>query len=236
MKKIIVQSVFLCLGLTFSSCEQAKENQTKEQEQIELQNKNKIVRKSNYPVTNLILQRWSARAMSGEKIAENQLMSLFEAARWAPSSYNNQPWRFIYVTKDDTNWQKMFDILVPFNQSWAKNSSALILVLSYNKYDHNNEPASSHSFDTGAAVENLALQGVSLGLVVHTMEGFDHKKARTEFNIPEDYSIEAMIAIGKPASKEVLPQELQEKEIPSNRKTVDELISRGVFGNWAAKK
>jgi nitroreductase len=221
----------LFLVLSFSSCEQEKKDPNHRD-----QENNNTMRTTNYPINDLILHRWSARAMSGEPISHEHLMSLFEAARWAPSSYNNQPWRFIYVTKEDENWQKMFSLLVPFNQSWAKNASALILVISSKNYSHNNQPAATHSFDTGAAVQNLALQGNVMGLVVHTMEGFDFEQARKEFGIPEEYSIEAMVAVGKPASKNVLPQELQEKETPSQRKEIREFISQGVFGNWNGSK
>lgn len=123
----------------------------------------------------------------------------------------------------------MFSLLVPFNQSWAQYASALILVLSARNYEHNNEFSKTHSFDTGAAVQNLSLQGSSMGLVVHVMEGFDYEKARTEFNIPEDYDIEAMIVIDKPGNKVILSPELQEKEILSNRKKLNEFVYHQEF-------
>ncbi len=202
------------LSITFSSCDQMTYSDKK----------GEIMRNSSCPINPLILNRWSARAMSGQTVSENELKSLFEAARWAPSSYNNQPWRFLYVTKEDSNWQKMFNLLVPFNQSWTQNAAVLILVLSARNYEHNKEFSKTHSFDAGAATQNLALQGSSIGLVVHVMEGFDYDKARSEFNIPQEYDIEAMIVVGKPGSKEVLPSELQEKETPSDRRAIDDFV------------
>lgn len=186
-------------------------------------------RKADYPVEKIIINRWSGRAMSGEAISHDELMSLLEAARWAPSSYNNQPWRFVYVAKKDAQWDNFFNLLVPANQSWAKNASVLILALSYKKFEHNGEPSSSHSLDTGAALQNLALQGSSMGLVVHTMEGFDYEKARKLLNIGPDYNIEVMVAIGKPASIDVLPKEIQEQEKLSVRKNIGEFAFHGEF-------
>src|SRR3990167_10782379 len=116
-------------------------------------------RSSQYPIANFILNRHSPRAMSGEPITLEELMPLFEAARWAPSSYNNQPWRFVYALKNSLAWDKFFNLLVKFNQSWCQNASVLIIIASKNNFDFNNKRAHTHSFDTGAAWENLALQG-----------------------------------------------------------------------------
>lgn len=236
---ILINYSLLLLGLSFSSCEQLKEiqeNETKAHLPSNNHERPINLKNATHKINELILQRWSPRAMSGEQVTHDQLMALFEAARWAPSSYNNQPWRFIYVTKNDPSWNKMFNLLVPFNQSWAQNAAALILVISHNYYEHNNKPSQTHSFDTGAAVQNISLQGYSMGLVTHAMEGFDYTKARTEFNIPEDYTIEAMLAIGLPSSKETLPKDLQEKEYPSNRKEITQFISQGTFGEWPTIK
>jgi len=192
-------------------------------------------RKSGYPVMELILQRWSSRAMSGELLTNSELMTIFEAARWAPSSYNNQPWRFIYAIKNSPEWNSIFNLLVPFNKLWAKNAAALVVIISANKFTHNNEPSPTHSFDTGAAWANMALQGTSMGLVMHAIEGFDYQKAREELKIPDGFTIEAMLAIGKPARKEVLPLELQEKEVRSGRRPITELIAEGSFEDKLAQ-
>lgn len=186
-------------------------------------------RKSDYPIDPIILNRWSPRAMAAELIDDSQLMSLFEAARWAPSSYNAQLWRFIYGKRGTPHWQKLFNLLVPFNQSWTQNSSFLILIISRDRFTYNNKPSRTHSFDAGAAWENFALQGSINGLVVHAMEGFDYEKAKVDCNIPDGYTIEAMVAVGKQGNPKDLPQELQEREEPSTRKPISELIFEGTF-------
>lgn len=182
-----------------------------------------------YEVLDLIINRWSPRAMSGESISNEQLMALFEAAKWAPSSYNNQPWRFIYATRDSKSWQKFLDLLVPFNKEWAQNAAVLIVAISHKNFEYNNKPSRTHSLDTGAATENLMLQAVSMNLVAHGMEGFDYDRAKKELNIPDDYQVEAMYAIGKHAPKEVLSAELQQREIPSDRKKVAQIAFEGEF-------
>lgn len=186
-------------------------------------------RKAQYKVANFIIDRWSPRAMSGQPISDDELMSLFEAARWAQSSFNNQPWRFIYAKRDTSSWDRFYNLLVPANQVWAKNAAVLIVVISHKVFEYNNKPSRTHSFDTGAACENLALQGYCNGLVVHGMEGFDYDRAKQELQIPDEYAVEAMFAVGRPGSIEVLPPELAQKEKPSDRKPVSELMYEGKF-------
>lgn len=186
-------------------------------------------RKSEYPIDSNILNRWSPRAMSSELIDDIDMMKLFEAARWAPSSYNAQLWCFIYGKRGTQAWDKLFNLLVPFNQSWAHNASFLILVMSRNNFTFNDQPSRTHSFDTGAACQNMALQGFIDGLVVHGMEGFDYDKAKKVCNIPDGYTIEAMFAVGKPGDVKDLPKELQEREVPSDRKRIQEFIFEGTF-------
>ena len=177
----------------------------------------------------IIKSRWSARALSDELMTETELFSLFEAARLAPSSFNNQPWRFIYARRESKAFMQLFDLMVPFNQSWSKNASYLVLIVSRTLFSHNNKPCKTHSFDTGSAWENLALQGCFLNLVVHALEGFDYQKAREVFNIPILYDIQAMIVLGKPGKKETLPADLQKDEHQKERKELKELISEGCF-------
>lgn len=184
-------------------------------------------RKPEYKVHDLILGRWSPRAMTGEKISNEELMSLFEAAKWAPSSYNNQPWRFLYANRDSDNFKKFLSFMVPLNQAWAKNASVLVVVASRKNFESNNKPSRTHLFDTGAACENLALQGYSMGLVVHLAEGFDYEKAQRTLNIPEDFEVVVMIAIGRKASKEILPEEMRQREVPSGRKKISEIVFEG---------
>lgn len=187
------------------------------------------MRQPDHSIEPLILNRWSPRAMSGETIGDEELMPLFEAARWAPSSYNAQPWRFIFAKRETEHWKPLFELLVEFNQSWAKDAAALVLIISHKVFEHNGKPSDTHSFDTGAAWENLALEGSARGLVVHGMQGFDYEKAKTVCNIPDDFQVEAMVAIGKPGNKEVLAPELQIKETPSTRKPLSELIMEGKY-------
>jgi nitroreductase len=186
-------------------------------------------RKADHPIDDIFLNRWSPRAMTGEPISEEELMVLFEAARWAPSSYNNQPWRFLYARRDSVHWQTFFGLLVEFNQSWAKNASALVLFISATHFEFNGEPSVTHTFDTGAAWENLALQGSLRGLVVHGMQGFDFERARITLNIPAEFAVEAMAAVGRPADPETLPEKLREKETPSDRRKLDQTICEGPF-------
>lgn len=189
----------------------------------------KKVRSNDCSINPLILNRWSPRSMSGEEIPEKELMTLFEAARWAPSSYNNQPWRFLFAKRNSSSWPIFFDLMIDFNKGWAKNASAIILVLSGKNFEHNGKPSKTHSFDTGAAWMALALEGAVRGLVVHGMEGFDYEKARADLEIPDEYQVEALVAIGKRAPADRLTEELQKREVPSSRKTINEIASEGKF-------
>ncbi len=187
------------------------------------------VRTPAFEINSIILNRWSPRAMTGEELPNNELMSLFEAARWAPSSFNNQPWRFIYATRGTEHWDRLFNLMVDFNKGWAKDAAALVVVISSKNFEYNGKPSITHQFDAGAAWENLALEATSRGLVAHAMQGFDYEKARKELDVPETYDILAMIAIGKRASKERLPADLREREFPSNRKPLHEVVMEGRF-------
>jgi nitroreductase len=186
-------------------------------------------RTADHPIDKLFLDRWSPRAMTGEAVTQEDLMVLFEAARWAPSSYNNQPWRMLYARRGSEHWQIFFDLLGEFNQGWAKDAGALVVFISRTHFDFNGEPSVTHSFDTGAAWENLALQGWLRGLAVHGMQGFDYERARTELNIPEGFQVEAMAAIGKPADPATLSDDLQAKEAPSDRRKLEQTICEGPF-------
>lgn len=186
-------------------------------------------RKADYPINTILLNRWSPRAMTGESLTDEELMPLFEAARWAPSSYNNQHWRFIYAKRNTPAWENLFSLPVEFNQAWCKNAAVLVVIISKNTFDFNGKPARTHSFDAGAAWENLALEGTARGLVVHGMEGFDYDKAKRILNIPDGYTVEAMCAIGKRAPKETLSPDMQAREQPSDRKPLKDLVWEGEF-------
>jgi nitroreductase len=186
-------------------------------------------RKPEYDVDTVFVNRWSPRAMSGEGISEQELMALFEAARWAPSANNNQPWRFVYARKGTPHWQPFLNLLVELNRVWAVRAAALVVVISKKTFDHNGKFSRTHSYDTGAAWENLALQGSLKGLVVHGMQGFDYDRARELLNVPDGYQVEAMAAIGKPGMRETLPETYREREYPSDRKKMSEIVMEGSF-------
>ncbi len=187
------------------------------------------IRKADHSIDHLFIDRWSPRAMSGDSIPESDLRVLFEAARWAPSSYNNQPWRIMYAHRDSEHWELFFDLLVATNKVWARNAAALLLMVSKTTFDHNGKPSVTHSFDCGAAWASLAFQGSLKGYVVHGMQGFDYERARISLNIPDDYRVEAMAAVGIPGSKEALPEELQNRESPNDRKKLVETVCEGPF-------
>lgn len=186
-------------------------------------------RKPEQEINHLILKRWSSRAFSAEGLTTEELLSLFEAAKWAPSAFNSQPWRFIYVKRDTPAWTKLFSALVEFNQAWVSKAAVLVLLITRNNFEHNNTPNPLASFDAGAAWENLALEATSRGLVAHAMSGFDYDQARANLSIPVDYKLEAMMAIGRPGKKEDLSEQLQTSEFPSSRKKLSEIISEGEF-------
>lgn len=186
-------------------------------------------RKAEYPIDPLFLDRWSPRAMSGESLTDDELMPLFEAARWAPSAFNAQQRRFLYGKRDTQNWDVFFDLLSQGNKIWAKNAAVLVVVISRKNFEHNEKPSRTNMYDTGAAWENLALEGSLRGLVVHGMQGFDYEKARTVLKVPDHYEVCAMIAIGKKGKKEDLPENLQEREEPNSRRPLKEIVIEGVF-------
>jgi len=189
------------------------------------------IRKADFPIESLLLDRWSPRAMSGEPISREELMRLFEAARWAPSSFNAQQWRALYAHRDTEHWPVFFELLVEANKVWAKNAAVLVVFISRRTFDYDNEPSVTHSYDTGAAWENFALQGFRQNLVVHGMEGFDYERARVDLRIPDGFQIEAMAAVGRPGSKELLPEKLQKRESPNDRRKLSESIFEGPFGS-----
>lgn len=186
-------------------------------------------RQTQYDIDDLFLCRWSPRALSGEALTEEELMSLFEAARWAPSSYNGQPWRFLYARRGTPRWQTFYDLMVEFNQNWAGDAGALVVVISRDTFEHNGKPARTHSFDAGAAWMSLALAATQKGLVTHAMQGFDYDQAREDLSVPDGYTVEAMVAVGKPGRKDDLPEGMRETEQPSTRKAISEIAFEGEF-------
>ena len=188
-------------------------------------------RKNQYKINSIFVNRWSPRSMTGESITDDTLMSLFEAARWAPSSFNNQPWRFLYAKRDTSNWNTFYDLLLEGNKVWAKHAAVLVVIISRKNFEYNEKPSITHQFDTGAAWENLALEASTRGIVAHGMQGFDYEKTRNNLKVPDDFDVMAMIAIGIRGPPENLPSNLQEKEFPNDRKELDEIMMEGHFKN-----
>jgi nitroreductase len=186
-------------------------------------------RKPDHPIEPFFADRWSPRSFLPDPVSEEDLLTIFEAARWAPSSYNNQPWRFLYAKRESATWPLFLGLLVEQNKEWAKNAAVLILVISNTQFDHNGKPSSTHSFDAGAAWQSLALQAWLKGYAAHGMQGFDYGKAQKELEIPPEFQVEAMIVLGKEGPKEALPPEAQEREKPSQRRPISETIVEGKF-------
>ena len=190
-------------------------------------------RTAAHPIDPLFLERWSPRAFTDKIISETELLTLIEAARWAPSSYNSQPWRFIYARRGTEHWSKLLGLLNEFNQSWAKNAAALVFVLSSKTMLPPGAtaavPSRSHSFDAGAAWATLALQGARLGWQAHGMVGVDFDRATVALGVPDGFHVEAAIAIGQPGDKSQLPEALQAREQPSSRKAIHEIAAEGHF-------
>jgi nitroreductase len=190
-------------------------------------------RTADHAIDRQFLERWSPRAFTPEIISEADLMKLFEAARWAPSSFNAQPWRFIYARRGTKHWERLLGLLNEFNTSWAKNAAALAIVVSKQTMaipgQDKEIPSHSHSFDAGAAWAMLALQATKLGWAAHGMAGFDIPRAAAELNVPAGYRVEAAIAIGKPGDKSQLPDALQAREVPSQRHPLSASVFEGAF-------
>lgn len=180
-----------------------------------------------------IAARWSPRSFDNNKsVTQEQIIALLEAARWAPSCFGDQPWRFVVFDKvtDQASWQSAFDCLAETNQTWVKNTSLLILVCADTLFGHNQKPNRWGQYDTGAAAENLCLEATSMGLAAHQMGGFNADAAREKFNIPEQYTLMAMIAVGYQADVNQLSEELKERELaPRKRKELGELFFSGMW-------
>jgi nitroreductase len=184
------------------------------------------------PIHDLISHRWSPRAFEARPVEPEKLRSLFEAARWAASSYNAQPWYFIVGTKDDPeNYKKVLESFVEFNQGWAKSAPAVVLSVAAHKMPHDGS-TNRHAFhDVGQAAATLALQATALGLQVHQMAGILPDKAREIFSIPADFEAVAGFAIGYPAAADTLPEHLREREkAPRARKPASSFVFTGSWG------
>lgn len=180
------------------------------------------------PINEVIANRWSGRVYDASKTVSNQqIISLCEAARWAPSCFGDEPWRFIVWNKNTNleSWQKAFECLVPGNQEWVKDAPVLLLVCADTLFGHNQKPNRWAQYDTGAASENLCLQAEDLGLMAHQMGGFNVDATRAAFGIPEQFTLMAMIAVGYAADiKTVTGEALSRETAARKRKPLEELF------------
>ena len=189
--------------------------------------------KTKYPVHELIQKRWSPRAFSERPIEKEKILSMFEAARWAASCYNEQPWNFIFATKENhEDFNNLFDCLVETNKIWAHKAPLLIMTIAKTIFDHNKKP-NKHAFhDIGLSIGNLTLQATSMNLYVHQMAGFNKVKAKLRFKLPECFEPISMIAVGYLGEIDSLPDSLKELEIlPQKRKDLKEVLFEGTWGN-----
>lgn len=184
------------------------------------------------PIHELLARRWSPRAFDERPVDISLLRILFEAARWAPSSNNEQPWRFIVATKNqEADWTRLFDCLMEGNRRWAFRAPVLMLSIARMHFEESGRP-NRHAFhDTGLATQNLVLQAAVHGLMARQMAGFDVEKTRTDLQIPSGYEPVAIIAIGYPGDPDVLPERLREWELkPRDRRPIEEWTFSGQWG------
>lgn len=190
-------------------------------------------RSPDFPVDAQFLQRWSTRAFADVAMTTDELNTILEAARWAPSAYNVQPWRFIYARRGTAQWETFAGLPNEFNRSWASKASALVVLVSATTaiLPGGGEPVDfpTHAFDAGCAWGYLALQASLNGWCAHAMAGFDKDKAITVLDIPEGYAVQAIIAIGKPGDPTSLPAALQAREVPSPRQALADIAFEGKF-------
>lgn len=190
-------------------------------------------RSAEHPVDPLFIDRWSPRSFDGTPLTEAQILTILEAASWAPSAFNAQPWRFVYALKGTPEFDRLLGLLVEFNQSWARDAGALVFIVSRTHFDAKDgdeaQPIYSHSFDAGAAWGQLALQAHLLGLHAHGMTGLDFASAPAVLGLPEGYRVEAAAAIGTQAHADRLPEALRAREVPSPRRPLAETAFNGSF-------
>ena len=188
-------------------------------------NKMKYAQPSTEGVLPVILERWSPRAFADRNVNPSDLKTIFEAARWAPSSFNEQPWRFFVGHRNSETYKKIFDTLVPFNQAWVQTAPVLILGVAKTRFSHNDSPNNYAVHDLGAADGFITLQAASMGIVTHQMAGFDQAKAREAFEIPEIYAIGSVMAMGYHGDLSSLDEHYQAQEqSPRSRKPLSEIV------------
>lgn len=195
------------------------------------------VRRPDHLIEPLFRKRWSPRAFDASNMARADLMRMLEAARWAASAYNVQPWRFVFALRSDPAWQRWLALLDAFNAAWAREASAIVFLFSDRlmpaREGRPRQPSRSHSFDAGAAWAQLSLQATAMGYQAHAMGGIDIEAVRHALTVPENFEVEIGIAIGRQASPDRLPPELREREVPSGRLPLEQLAFGARFPRFA---
>ena len=187
------------------------------------------------PIHEVIGKRWSPRAFAPRSVEPEKLVSVFEAARWASSASNEQPWAFVLAASDDPkNYEGMLGVLVDFNRGWANQAPVLILTLAHTQFEKDGRPNRHAFYDLGQAAANLSLQATALGLVTHPMAGFDAEAARQRFAVPVGWEPVSVIALGYPGDPDSLNETLRQRELAQRkRKPLRSLVFSGTWGNPA---
>ncbi len=187
---------------------------------------------TDFPIDDLLRRRWSPRAFSDRPVEPEKLRCLLEAARWAPSSYNEQPWAYLVATREDPEeYARMLSVLAEGNIAWAQRAPVLMLSLARLNFERNGRPNRYAFHDVGQATANLVTQATALGLFVHQMAGFHAERARELFSIPAGWEPVAAIALGYPGDPESLPESLREREFaPRTRKPLEQFVFAGRWG------
>jgi nitroreductase len=183
-------------------------------------------------VLEVIRARWSPRAFSDREVSDEDLKTIFEAGRWAASSFNEQPWRFLVARKSDgAAYEKLLHLLMPFNQAWAKSAPVLFIMVAKRTFSHNGTPNLYGVHDAGQALAHIFLQATALGLHAHGMAGYDRDRARTELGIPDDYDFGAAVALGYLGSPDQLSEQQRQSELAKRqRKPLNEIVFGADFG------
>jgi nitroreductase len=191
--------------------------------------------RNEHPIHDLLARRWSPRAFADRPVEPAKLRSLLEAARWAPSSFNEQPWAFVVATKDQPDeFARMLGCLVEFNQTWAKAAPVLMLTFAHLAFERNQQPNRHAYHDVGLAVANLTVQATAEGLAVHQMAGILPPKIRTTYAVPDGWDPVSAVAVGYPGDPASLPDELRKRELaPPTRKPLDAFVFSGGWGKPA---
>ncbi len=190
---------------------------------------------THFPINELLASRWSGRAFDPEKsLSMEQIITLMEAARWTPSCFGAEPWRYIICDKfsDKSSWEKVLQCLTEKNQSWAQSAPVLIVLSASNIFERNNKKNKWGRYDTGASAMSVCVQATEMGLMVHQMGGFYADKVREEFSIPEPFSPISIMAVGYQLPKNKIPEDIREREMAArNRKPLEECFFVGQWGN-----